>query len=120
MEQIPIRHKGHTLAPGPVCGGKVGGDIVILPHNTANAIQQRFLYLFRISKGHFREFGLLKQNLAAGDLVDPIFRNAQAPQFFGNFNGVAANAEISGRTLQHRNMLGLRRHGRDDCGGACT
>ena len=50
---------------------------------------------------------LLEQDLSAHDLVDPFFLDLQPPQLLGDFDGIAAGAEIGRRALQHGDMRAL-------------
>ena len=66
-----------------------------------HAGHQVLLRAFGIVEGFAREGILFVQNLAADDFVNPAFVDLQPAQFVGDLDGVAADAEIGRRALQH-------------------
>ena len=90
LEKIAIRDEGDALSPRSVARRKVRFNIVGWAKIGAHAAQQLFFHRLRLVKRAAREDGLIVQDLAAHDLVDPGLVDLQLAQRVGEFVGVAA------------------------------
>src|SRR6202035_2604979 len=87
--------------------------VVVGAEDCRDRAEQLLLHLLRLAEAAPGESVLLGQDLAPDDLVDPLLLDLQLPQLLCELDGVAADAEISRRALQHRDMLAFVRDRRD-------
>ena len=117
LEEIAVRHEGDALPPRPVGRREVGVHVVVGAEMGAHAAQQFLLHDFRLFERAAREHGLVVQDLAAHDLVDPGFVDLELAQRIGEVVGVAGGAEIGRRALQQGDVAALARDRRHQRGG---
>src|SRR2546423_1402432 len=96
LQQIAVGDEGDALPPWPIARREMRVDLVIGTEITAYAGQQLALHLVRFGEGTLRKHGLIVQDLAAHDLVDPGLVDLQLAQFVGKLDRVAAGA-VPGR-----------------------
>ena len=113
MEQVGVGHEGQSLLPGPVAGREVLGDIDLVTDQRLDVGHQLLLDQLGLAVGARGKCALLEQHLAAHDLVDPGLGNLELAQHVGELVDVARGAEVGRRSLQHRDVLAVVGHGRD-------
>src|SRR5215813_3656906 len=116
LEHVAVGDGGEPLLPRTVSRREVLLDIVVGPDEAPDGPEQLLLDGVRLGRAPLREVGLLVEDLAAYDLVYPRRVDLQAAQLVGDLDGVAADAEVGGRALQHRDVGAVRGHGRNDRG----
>jgi len=114
VEEVAVRDEGDPLAPRPVPRGEVGLEVVVLAQDGLDPFEQLGLEGLRLLERHPRDVGLVVEDLAADDLVDPGLVDLELPQRVGQLVGVAAGHEVGGGPLEHRDVLHLGGHGRDE------
>ena len=82
-------------------------DIVVGPEMLPHHADQLLRDGVGLRNAAAREGGLIEENFAANNLVDPCFIDLQLPQRFGQIVDVAAGDVERGRALQHGDMLAV-------------
>ncbi len=116
LEHVAVRDEGQALLPGAVARREVALDVAVGADVAAHGGEQLLLHRLRLGDATPGEDGLLVEDLASHDLVDPRRIHLQPPQLVGDVDGVATDAEVCGRSLQHGDVSTVGRHRGDHRG----
>ena len=117
LEQVAIGNEGDPLAPRPVARREVRVDVVVGTQVGPHAGQQFLLEHLGFGERASGDGGLVVQDLAAHDLVDPGLVDLQFAQHVGHDVGIAPGHEERWRALQQRDVLAVAGNGRHQRGG---
>ena len=92
FEQVAVRNEGDALPPRPIGRREVRVHVVVRTEVGAHAAQQLLRHDLGLLERPAREHRLIVQDLAAHDLVDPVFVDLQLAQRIGEIVGVAGQA----------------------------
>ena len=111
-EEIAVGDERDALSPGQVARREMLADHRLRSDVGQHAREQFLAQRLRVLERHADDLARVAQDLAAHDLVGPCVGDLEAAQQVGELERVAADAEIGGRALQHRDLraaLGDRR-----------
>jgi hypothetical protein len=92
LKQIAVRNERQTLPPRPIARREARRHIVARTEIRQHAVQQFLLHGFPLAERAPGERGLMVQDLAPHDLMDPGFVHVQRAQLIGDRDRVAARA----------------------------